>query len=92
LNNIVFISQKNETGRKIYMAEYKIKGDTQRMLLHEVIPLDTPMRVFLEGASACNFRCFFCFHNTQEYNKNINEIMPLELAQNWIDDLKMFPR
>jgi radical SAM protein with 4Fe4S-binding SPASM domain len=74
------------------MAEYKIKGDTKRIPLQDHIPLDTPLHVFIEGASACNFRCFFCFHNVPVQNQNINGIMPLGLAKKCIDDLKMFPQ
>jgi radical SAM protein with 4Fe4S-binding SPASM domain len=71
------------------MTQYKIKGNTQRIPLQEHIPLDTPLRVFLETSSACNFRCYFCPHGAAN-NKTINAIMSFELAKKCIDDIKLF--
>ncbi|MDR1923969.1 MAG: radical SAM protein [Planctomycetaceae bacterium] len=75
------------------MAEYKIKANTQRIPLQDHIPLNTPLRVFLETSSICNFRCYFCPHGVSSVNNAmINMIMPFELAKKCIDDIKLFPQ
>jgi sulfatase maturation enzyme AslB (radical SAM superfamily) len=76
-------------------AVYKSKANLERQPLQDLIPMDTPMRVTIETALACNFHCFFCFHNKETAKNNfesLNQIMPFELAKKCIDDLKLFPR
>ncbi|MDR2641492.1 MAG: radical SAM protein [Planctomycetaceae bacterium] len=73
------------------MAEFKIKSNTQRIPLQDHIPLTTPLRVFLETSSACNFRCYFCPHGMPN-NKMINAIMSFDLAKKCIDDISLFPQ
>jgi MoaA/NifB/PqqE/SkfB family radical SAM enzyme len=77
-------------------AIYKIKADTERKPLYDLIPMDTPMRVCIEAASACNFHCNFCCHNKivfkdPEKRKNINQIMSIDMARKCIEDLGEFP-
>jgi MoaA/NifB/PqqE/SkfB family radical SAM enzyme len=74
------------------MAERGIKGNTNRIRLEEHIPLDTPLHVFLDASSVCNFRCSFCPHGNGEAAKVMPQtVMPVELAKKCIDDLTEFP-
>ncbi len=75
------------------MAEKGIKGNTERIRLEEHIPLDTPLHVFLDASSVCNFHCSFCPHGNGEAAKIMPQtIMPVELAKKCIDDMTEFPR
>ena len=66
-----------------------------RTLLQDVIPLDTPITLFVDPASACNFSCPFC---PTGHQKLIDEtgrfqgVMKLDLFKKIIDDLKEFPQ
>lgn len=60
-----------------------------RTKLEEVIPLDTPIHVFIDPSAACNFKCHFCFH-ADSRNKH-HEIMKWETFTRTIDQLKEFP-
>ncbi len=75
------------------MAEKGIKGNTDRIKLEEHIPLDTPLHVFLDASSVCNFHCSFCPHGNGEAAKVMPQtIMPVELAKKCIDDMTEFPQ
>lgn len=75
------------------MAVKGIKGNTDRLRLEEHIPLDTPLHVFIDASSVCNFHCQFCPHGNGEAQKIMPQmIMPVALAKKCIDDLKEFPR
>lgn len=47
------------------MAEIKPSYDTKRQKLSEVIPLDSPLSMYVEPTRACNFKCFYCMHSTR---------------------------
>lgn len=47
------------------MAEVKPSYDTKRQKLSEVIPLDSPLSMYVEPTRACNFKCFYCMHSTR---------------------------
>ena len=55
--------------------------------LSKVIPLDTPIHLFIDPSAACNFRCKFCFNHKISHH----EIMPMGLFKKVIDDCKGFP-
>ena len=75
------------------MAVKGIKGNTHRLRLEEHIPLDTPLHVFIDASSVCNFHCQFCPHGNGEAAKIMPQtVMPVELAKKCIDDLTRFPR
>lgn len=74
------------------MAEKGIKGNTNRIKLEEHIPLDTPLHIFLDASSVCNFHCSFCPHGNGEAAKIMPQtVMPVELAKKCIDDITRFP-
>lgn len=47
------------------MAEIKPSYDTKRQKLSEVIPLDSPLSMYVEPTRVCNFKCFYCMHSTR---------------------------
>jgi len=64
-----------------------------RTALETVIPLATPFVVFVDPASACNFKCTFCptgHHDFPEIAGRFNGLMKLDLFQKIIDDLADF--
>jgi len=48
------------------MASIKPSYNTNRMLLGEQLPLDTPLSVILDASEQCNFRCCYCFRSGQK--------------------------
>ena len=66
-----------------------------RTKLEDVIPLETPFSLFIEPASACNFKCRFCLHGDEEAKNKYKfkpGIMDYELFKKLVDSLHMFPQ
>lgn len=66
-----------------------------RTRLEEVIPLATPMILFVDPASACNFECTFCPTGHRDLIKETGRFvgrMKLDLFKKIIDDLASFDR
>lgn len=64
-----------------------------RTALQEVIPLSTPMVLFVDPASACNFQCTFCPTGDRpliEGTGRYQGVMKLSLFKKVIDDLAEF--
>lgn len=64
-----------------------------RTPLQEVIPLETPMVLFVDPASACNFQCTFCPTGDRpliEGTERYQGVMKLDLFKKVIDDLAGF--
>lgn len=61
-----------------------------RTKLQTVIPLDTPLHVFIDPSAACNFKCNFCFH-ADPRNKH-HGIMEWDTFTKTINQLHQFPR
>ena len=40
-----------------------------RKPLHELLPLDKPLRVMIDPCDTCNFRCSFCFQSQYDFGK-----------------------
>jgi radical SAM protein with 4Fe4S-binding SPASM domain len=59
-----------------------------RPKIQELIPLDTPLHVFVDPASACNFHCKFCFDRRLAFH----DIMPMDMFVNLVNDFKRFPQ
>lgn len=63
-----------------------------RICLGENIPLATPMCLFIDVSSLCNFQCEFCAaHFSKEGKAQKYELMSYDLFVKIIDDLKDFP-
>lgn len=47
------------------MKSHKIKPsfDTNRQILGEIFPLDTPFTIIIDSSELCNFRCSYCFRS-----------------------------
>ncbi len=66
-----------------------------RTRLEKVIPLSTPMILFVDPSSACNFKCKFCPTGNQELTKLTGRkqgLMDFGLYKKIIDDLKDFDK
>jgi radical SAM protein with 4Fe4S-binding SPASM domain len=66
-----------------------------RTRLEEMIPLSTPMVLFVDPASVCNFQCAFCPTGDRELIKGTGRFvgrMKFELFKKVIDDLADFDR
>lgn len=64
-----------------------------RTRLEEVIPLSTPMVLFVDPVSTCNFRCKFCPTGNRQLIKETGRwqgLMDFSLYKRIIDDLKEF--
>ena len=65
-----------------------------KVLLEEVVPLETPFSVHIDICSVCNFKCSFCFQADKEGMKEVGlqtGLMEFELFKKIVDDLKEFP-
>ncbi|MGD0281080.1 MAG: radical SAM/SPASM domain-containing protein [Dissulfurispiraceae bacterium] len=62
----------------------------KRLVLHEHIPLATPLVMYIEPSGYCNFKCVFCPHGMKGL-KLKKGIMPVKLLEKLIDDLSAFP-
>jgi len=62
----------------------------ERLILHQCIPLVTPLVVYVEPSGYCNLQCSFCPHG---FDGGIlkKEIMLFKLFKKMIDDLSVFP-
>ena len=47
------------------MAEYKPSYDKERQRLEDIIPLNSPLGMYIEPTKKCNFKCFYCMHSTR---------------------------
>jgi len=62
----------------------------ERLVLHEHIPLATPLVVYIEPSGYCNLKCIFCPHGVD--GKALKkDIMSMKLFEKLINDLSSFP-
>lgn len=68
----------------------------ERTKLEEVIPLDTPLLIFVDPSSACNLKCPFCpcggAHKDKWSNEKKPYIMKFDVFRKIIDNLADFPQ
>ena len=62
----LYITDFNEKEEFIIKASFKPSYNTNRMLLGEQLPLDTPLSVILDVSERCNFRCGYCFRSDKK--------------------------
>ena len=60
-----------------------------RELLQDLLPLDQPLRIFIDPCDICNFRCGFCFQNHGEFK---GSMMEEELFDTIVSQLKEFEK
>lgn len=66
-----------------------------RTALETVVPLDTPLTLFVDPSDACNFKCKFCPTSDRSLMKNVGrpwKQMDFGLFEKIIDDVKNFPK
>ncbi|MCB2082302.1 MAG: hypothetical protein KDD76_06650, partial [Rickettsiales bacterium] len=66
-----------------------------RQDLAAILPLDTPISLFIDPSSLCNFRCKFCPTGDPKLIKQTGrkqQFIPLELYQKILSDIATFPR
>ena len=51
------------------MGEIKESFDTDRVVLGNIFPLDTPFTVILDSSEICNLRCNYCFRSDDDKKK-----------------------
>ena len=73
------------------MAEKKYWRETNRTMLKDVVPLDTPYNIGLEVSSLCNANCIYCGHSRPDHGVYLGN-MTMDLFNKCIEDIKQFPR
>jgi radical SAM protein with 4Fe4S-binding SPASM domain len=69
--------------------------EKNRLKLEEVVPLETPLLMYLEPTNACNIRCKFCPTSDSKLLKEVGRPMGLmswDLFEKIVTDLKAFPQ
>lgn len=61
-----------------------------RLLLHEAIPLATPLVVYVEPSGYCNLSCAFCPQGSTAVGLK-KAMMPVDLFKKMVDDIALFP-
>ncbi len=56
-----------EEKREDYMQYLHIPIRKDRKPLHELLPLDQPLRVLIDPCDICNFKCEFCFQSKEKF-------------------------
>lgn len=78
-------------------SEIKPIYGLERVILSDVIPLDTPFSVFVFPTTFCNFRCIYCAHSLgtdrmkEQYGLS-KETMSMDTYRKVMEQLQGFPR
>ncbi|MBS1197323.1 MAG: Radical domain protein [Proteobacteria bacterium] len=78
-------------GQRIEAKDLRCKD---RLPLQEVIPLSTPLVVYIDPTNKCNFRCEFCPTSDKILLRKVGRpsaTMGFELFKKIVNDLKEFP-
>ena len=67
--------------------KFKSSVQEKRLELHKVIPLSSPLVLYVELSGHCNFQCKFCPHYTSP-NDLVKDNMTLVLFKKMLDDMK----
>ena len=67
------------------MDKLKSSVENRRIVLHEAIPLQSPMVIYVELSGHCNFKCKFCPHYTNP-DDLIKDNMSLDVFTKLIND------
>jgi len=77
-------------------AEYAPRIDLKnRTALETVIPLDTPLVLFLDPSDACNFKCKFCPTSDRSLMKQVGRpwrTMKMDVFEKIVSDMKSFSK
>ena len=69
------------------VAQFRSWRNPNRVMLKDVVPLDTPYNLQIEPSSVCNARCVFCYHSTNTGGT----LLSTETFRKIISDAKGFP-
>ncbi len=73
-------------------AEFRQPYSKNRKPLQELLPLDTPLTMYIDPTNIFNFACKFCFNGDESSLKKMNKtMMGMELFEKIVNDLKKFP-
>lgn len=78
------------------MVSVKPSYNTERSILGEVLPLDTPYSVILDVSERCNFKCSYCFR-AGEVDESwgfaaAKSVMSKEIFERAAQQLQQFPK
>ena len=80
------------------MAEVKPSYDTNRKKLRDVVPLNSPLSMYIEPTRKCNLKCFYCMHSTRGNENGVLaktgfklEDMDMDLYKKIVKDIMAFP-
>ncbi len=73
-------------------AEFRQPYSKNRKPLQDLLPLDTPLTMYIDPTNICNFACKFCFNGDENSLKKMNKtMMGMDLFEKIVSDLKEFP-
>lgn len=76
-------------------AKLKAGYDSNRLLLKDIIPLDTPFTLFIAPTQLCNFKCHFCSHSLSAQKKKeegfVSKHLEFEIFEKIVEQSKEFP-
>lgn len=73
------------------MAEYRQWRETNRTMLKDAVPLDTPYNLQIETSSLCNINCVYCAHSQKKHGVWEGN-MSFDILTRILEDAKYFPR
>ena len=73
------------------LKKLKPQMEFNRFELHELIPLNTPLVIYVEASSFCNLACNFCPHHLDPDGLH-KQNMTFDIFQKIINDINKFPK
>ncbi len=80
------------------MAVVKSSVDSKRQKIADIVPLDSPLSMYVEPTRLCNFKCFYCMHGTRGIKGGQLEQtgfsirnMDMDLYEKLVSEIMAFP-
>ncbi len=77
-------------------AKIKPGYEQERIILKDVVPLDTPFTLFISPSQLCNFKCNFCTHSLSKETKKDKGLVEInqsfEVFKKIAEQSKVFPQ
>ena len=80
------------------MAIVQSSVDTKRQKIADIVPLDSPLSMYVEPTRLCNFKCFYCMHGTRgvkggqlEKTEFAIKNMEMDLYEKLVREIMDFP-
>ena len=72
-------------------AQYQAPTSKNRKPLIDLLPLNTPLTMYIDPSSVCNFSCAFCFQANPSFKKETRiGKMSMDTFENIVDQLGDF--